>query len=334
MSNKELVFSGVQPTGNLHLGNYLGAIKNFVSLQKEMKCVYCVVDLHAITTFQNPEELKNNILETTACFLANGLDPKKSIIFNQSSVPAHSELAWIFNCVSRVGWLNRMTQFKDKAGSDKEKASVGLYIYPNLMAADILLYKATHVPVGADQKQHLELTRDIAQKFNKDFNCEDFFPLPEPLILKNISRVMSLRDGTKKMSKSEESDYSRINLKDSPDEIVKKIKKAKSDSESIPDNIKSLEKKPEALNLLTIFSDVSKINLENVLKEMAGKEYSYLKGKLADLLVSEISPIGKEIVKLMDDKTYLINILKKGTEKASIKAEENLKNIREKVGLI
>ena len=334
MSNKELVFSGVQPTGNLHLGNYLGAIKNFVSLQKETNCVYCVVDLHAITTFQNPKELKNNILETAACFLATGLDPKKSIIFNQSSVPAHSELAWIFNCVSRVGWLNRMTQFKDKAGSDKEKASVGLYIYPNLMAADILLYKATHVPVGADQKQHLELTRDIAQKFNKDFNCEDFFPLPEPLILKNISRVMSLRDGNKKMSKSEESDYSRINLKDSPDEIVKKIKKAKSDSESIPDNIKSLEKKPEALNLLTIFSDVSKINLENVLKEMAGKEYSYLKGKLADLLVSEISPIGKEIVKLMDDKTYLINILKKGTEKASIKAEENLKNIREKVGLI
>ena len=334
MSNKELVFSGVQPTGNLHLGNYLGAIKNFVSLQKEMNCVYCVVDLHAITTFQNPEELKNNILETTASFLATGLDPKKSIIFNQSSVPAHSELAWIFSCVSRVGWLNRMTQFKDKAGSDKEKASVGIYIYPNLMAADILLYKATHVPVGADQKQHLELTRDIAQKFNKDFNCKDFFPLPEPLILKNISRVMSLRDGTKKMSKSEESDYSRINLKDSPDEIVKKIKKAKSDSEPIPDNIKSLEKKPEALNLLTIYSEVSKINLEKTIKEMGGKEYSYIKGKLADLLVSEISPIGKEITKLMNDKTHLIKILNKGTEKASIKAEENLKNIREKVGLI
>jgi len=334
MNNKKLVFSGVQPTGNLHLGNYLGAIKNFVSLQKEMNCVYCVVDLHAITTFQNPEELKNNILETTASFLATGLDPNKSIIFNQSSVSAHSELAWIFNCVSRVGWLNRMTQFKDKAGSDKEKASVGLYIYPNLMAADILLYKATHVPVGADQKQHLELTRDIAQKFNKDFDCKDFFPLPEPLILKNISRVMSLRDGKKKMSKSEESDYSRINLKDSPDEIVKKIKKAKSDSEPIPDNLKSLEKKPEALNLLTIYAEVSKINLEKTLKEMGGKEYSYIKGKLADLLVSEISPIGKEILKLMNDKTHLIKILNKGTEKASIKAEENLKNIREKVGLI
>ena len=334
MNDKKLVFSGVQPTGNLHLGNYLGALKNFVLLQKEMNCVYCVVDLHAITTFQNPDELKNNILETTASFLATGLDPNKSIIFNQSSVSAHSELAWIFNCVSRVGWLNRMTQFKDKAGSDKEKASVGLYIYPNLMAADILLYKATHVPVGADQKQHLELSRDIAQKFNNDFKCKDFFPLPEPLILKNISRVMSLRDGTKKMSKSEESDYSRINLKDSPDEIIKKIKKAKSDSEPIPDNIKSVEKKPEALNLLTIYSVVSKINLEKTLKEMAGKEYSYIKGKLADLLVSEISPIGKEIVKLMNDKTYLTEILKKGTEKATIKAEENLKNIREKVGLI
>ena len=334
MSEKKLVFSGVQPTGNLHLGNYLGALKNFVSLQKNMDCIYCVVDLHAITTFQNPKELKNNILETTASFLATGLDPNKSIIFNQSSVPAHSELAWIFNCVSRVGWLNRMTQFKDKAGSDKEKASVGLYIYPNLMAADILLYKATHVPVGADQKQHLELSRDIAQKFNNDFNCKGFFPLPEPLILKNISRVMSLRDGTKKMSKSEESDYSRINLKDSADEIVKKIKKAKSDSESIPDDLKSLEKKPEALNLLNIYSEVSKINLEKALKEMAGKEYSFIKSKLADLLVSEISPVGKEINKLMNDKAYLLQILKKGTEKASIKAEENLKNIREKVGLI
>ena len=334
MSIKKLVFSGVQPSGNLHLGNYLGALKNFVSLQKEMECIYCVVDLHAITVFQNPNELKNNILETTASFIATGLDPNKSIIFNQSSVSCHSELAWIFNCVSRIGWLNRMTQFKDKAGSDKEKASVGLYIYPNLMAADILLYKATHVPVGADQKQHLELSRDIAQKFNKDFNCEGFFPLPEPLILKNISRVMSLRDGTKKMSKSEESDYSRINLKDSEDEIIKKIKEAKSDSEAIPDNLKSLEKKPEAFNLLNIYSEVSKINLEKVLKEMSGKEYSFVKNKLADLLVSEICPVGKKINKLMNDKSYLLEILRKGTEKARIKAEENLKNIREKVGLI
>jgi len=334
MSNKKLVFSGVQPSGNLHLGNYLGALKNFVSLQKEMECIYCVVDLHAITVFQNPNELKHNILETTASFIATGLDPNKSIIFNQSSVSCHSELAWIFNCVSRIGWLNRMTQFKDKAGSDKEKASVGLYIYPNLMAADILLYKATHVPVGSDQKQHLELSRDIAQKFNKDFDCEGFFPLPEPLILKNISRVMSLRDGTKKMSKSEESDYSRINLKDSADEIIKKIKKAKSDSEAIPDNLKSLEKKHEAFNLLNIYSEVSKIKLEKVLKEMSGKEYSFLKNKLGDLLVSEICPVGKEINKLMGDKSHLLKILKKGSEKARIKAEENLKNVREKVGLI
>jgi len=334
MNSKKLVFSGVQPTGNLHLGNYLGALKNFVNLQKEAECIYCVVDLHAITTFQDPNELKHNILETTAGFLATGLNPDKSIIFNQSSVSCHAELAWIFNCVSRIGWLNRMTQFKDKAGSDKEKASVGLYIYPNLMAADILLYKATHVPVGADQKQHLELSRDIAQKFNKDFKCENFFPLPEPLIPKNISRVMSLRDATKKMSKSEESDYSRINLKDSADEIVKKIKKAKSDSDSIPDNLRSLEKKPEAQNLLNIYSDISKTNLEKVLKEMAGKEYSFVKNKLADLLVSEICPVGREIGRLMRDKAHLVEILKKGSEKARIIAEENLKNVRDKVGLI
>ena len=273
-------------------------------------------------------------METTASFLATGIDPEKSLIFNQSSVSAHSELAWIFNCVSRIGWLNRMTQFKDKAGSDKEKVSVGLYIYPNLMAADILLYKATHVPVGADQKQHLELSRDIAQKFNNDFKCEGFFPLPEPLIQKNISRVMSLRDGTKKMSKSEESDYSRINLKDSPDEIIKKIKKAKSDSEPIPSELKLLEKKPEALNLLNIYSEISMNNLEKVLNEMSGKDYSYLKTKIADLLISEICPVGKEITKLMKDEAYLLKILRKGSEKASIKAEENLKIIREKVGLI
>ena len=334
MVKKNLVFSGVQPTGNLHLGNYLGALKNFVSLQKEMECIYCVVDLHAITIFQNPIDLKNNVLETVASFLATGLDPNKSIIFNQSSVSGHAELAWIFNCVSRIGWLNRMTQFKDKAGSDKEKASVGLYVYPNLMAADILLYKATHVPVGADQKQHLELSRDIAQKFNNDFNCKDFFPLPEPLIPKNISRVMSLRDGTKKMSKSEESDYSRINLKDSPDEITKKIKKAKSDSEEIPDNLKSLEKKPESLNLINIFAEISKNNLENVLNEMSGKDYSFLKTKLADLIISEIGPVGQEIKKLLEDKSHLEKVLKKGKEKASIIAEENIKNIREKVGLI
>ena len=293
-----------------------------------------MVDLHAITVFQKPSELKNNVLETVAGFLATGLNPNKSIIFNQSSVSGHAELAWILNCISRIGWLNRMTQFKDKAGSDKEKASVGLYIYPNLMAADILLYKATHVPVGADQKQHLELSRDIAQKFNNDFHCKDFFPLPEPLISKNISRVMSLRDGTKKMSKSEESDYSRINLKDSADEISKKIKKAKSDSEPIPDNIKSLEEKPEAQNLINIYSEISKISLEKVLNEMSGKEYSFLKSKLADLLVSEITPVGKEIQRLLKDKSHLEQILIKGKQKANIIAEENLKIIREKVGLI
>ena len=334
MNKKKLVFSGVQPTGNLHLGNYLGALKNFVSLQKEMNCIYCVVDLHAITVYQNPNELRNNVLETVASFLATGLSPDKSIIFNQSSVSGHAELAWILNCVSKIGWLNRMTQFKDKAGSDKEKASVGLYIYPNLMAADILLYKATHVPVGADQKQHLELSRDIAQKFNNDFKCKDFFPLPEPLIPKNISRIMSLRDGTKKMSKSEESDYSRINLKDSAEEIKKKIKKAKSDSEQIPGDLKSLEKRPEALNLINIYSELSKTSLDKVLNLMSGKEYSFLKKELADLLVSEITPIGKEINKLLEDKAYLEQILKKGKEKANIIAEENLKNIREKVGLI
>ena len=334
MINKKKVFSGVQPTGNLHLGNYLGALKNFVLLQEEMECIYCVVDLHAITVFQKPNELTNNVLETTAAFLATGLDPNKSLIFNQSAVSGHSELAWILNCVSRMGWLNRMTQFKDKAGSDKEKASVGLYIYPNLMAADILLYKATHVPVGADQKQHLELSRDIAQKFNNDFNCKNFFPLPEPLISKKISRVMSLRDGAKKMSKSEESDYSRINLKDSVDEINKKIKKAKSDSEPIPDNLKSLEKKPEALNLIIIYSELSKINMEKVFNEMAGKEYSFLKSKLTEILIEEITPVGNEIKKLLNDKSYLKGILKKGSEKANIIAEDNLKKIRDIVGLI
>jgi tryptophanyl-tRNA synthetase len=331
MDKNKLVFSGVQPTGNLHLGNYLGALKNFVTLQSKAECIYCVVDLHAITVFQNPKELRSNILESTAGFLATGLDSKKSIIFNQSSVSGHAELAWILNCVARVGWLNRMTQFKDKAGKDKEKASVGLYIYPNLMAADILLYKATHVPVGADQKQHLELCRDIALKFNNDFKKE-IFPLPEPLIQKNISRVMSLRDGTKKMSKSDESEYSRINLKDSADDIVKKIKKAKSDSSSIPDNLKDLEKKSEAFNLINIYSDLTDNTLEQSLNELKGKEYSYLKNRLSDVLVDIICPIGKKIKKLLDDKSYLEKTLKEGTEKARNIAEYNLKEIRNAVG--
>jgi tryptophanyl-tRNA synthetase len=333
MNKNKLVFSGVQPTGNLHLGNYLGALKNFVTLQGQAECIYCVVDMHAITVFQDPKELKNNILETTAGFIATGLDYKKSIIFNQSSVSGHAELAWIFNCVARIGWLNRMTQFKDKAGKDKEKASVGLYIYPNLMAADILLYKATHVPVGADQKQHLELCRDIAQKFNNDFK-KIIFPIPEPLIQKNISRVMSLRDGTKKMSKSEDSSYSRIDLKDSADDIIKKIKKAKSDSSSIPDNLKDLEKKPEALNLINIYSDLSGISLEQVLNEVKGKDYSYLKNKLSEVLVEVICPIGKKIKSLLEDKSYLEKVLKEGTEKARDLATHNLKEVRNVVGFI
>jgi len=333
MYKNKLVFSGVQPTGNLHLGNYLGALKNFVALQEQTECIYCVVDLHAITVFQDPKELKNNILETTACFLAAGLDNKKSIIFNQSSVSGHAELAWIFNCVARVGWLNRMTQFKDKAGKDKEKASVGLYIYPNLMAADILLYKATHVPVGADQKQHLELCRDIAQKFNSDFK-KNIFPIPEPLIQKNISRVMSLRDGTKKMSKSDESDYSRINLKDSADDIIRKIKKAKSDSLSIPDNLKDLEKKPEALNLINIYSDLSEMTLEQVLNEAQGKDYSYLKNKLSEALVEVICPIGKKIKNLLEDKSHLEKVLREGTEKARSLAVNNIKEVRNALGFI
>jgi tryptophanyl-tRNA synthetase len=331
MDKNKLVFSGVQPTGNLHLGNYLGALKNFVALQAKTECIYCVVDLHAITIFQNPKELRNNILESTAGFLATGLDNKKSIIFNQSSVSGHAELAWILNCVARVGWLNRMTQFKDKAGKEKEKASVGLYIYPNLMAADILLYKATHVPVGADQKQHLELCRDIALKFNNDFKKE-IFPLPEPLIQKNISRVMSLRDGTKKMSKSDESEYSRINLKDSADDIIRKIKKAKSDSSSIPDNLKDLEKKPEAFNLINIYSDLMDNTLEQSLNELKGKEYSYLKNRLSEVLVEVICPVGIKIKKLLNDKGYLEKVLKEGTEKARNLAEYNLKEIRNTVG--
>jgi tryptophanyl-tRNA synthetase len=333
MSKKKLIFSGVQPTGNLHLGNYLGALKNFVTLQSQAECIYCVVDLHAITFFQDPKELRNNILETTAGFLATGLDHKKSIIFNQSSVSGHAELAWIFNCVSRVGWLNRMTQFKDKVGKDKEKASVGLYIYPNLMAADILLYKATHVPVGADQKQHLELCRDIAQKFNNDFK-KDIFPAPEALIQENISRVMSLRDGTKKMSKSDDSSYSRIDLKDTADEINKKIKKAKSDSSLIPDDLKDLIKKPEALNLISIYANLSAKPLEQALAEVKGKDYSYLKNKLTEVLIEEICPVGKEIKKLLEDKSFLEKTLKEGTEKATALAEINLKEIKNVVGFL
>ena len=332
--NQKLVFSGVQPTGNLHLGNYLGAMKNFVDLQKTMSCIYCVVDLHAITTFKDPTELRENILDTAAGFLACGLDFNKSIIFNQSSVSGHSELAWILNCISRVGWMNRMTQFKEKAGLNKENASVGLYVYPNLMAADILLYKATHVPVGDDQKQHLELARDIAQKFNNDFKSADFFPLPEPLIQKKLSRVMSLRDGKKKMSKSEESDYSRIDLKDTEDDIRKKIKKAKTDSSPIPEQVSELSNRPEALNLLNIYSFLTNSNLESTLKEMQGKDFSKFKDALSDVIISTVCPIGIKINKLKKDKSYLIKILKEGTHKASEIASKNLKEVKQIVGFV
>ena len=331
---KDLVFSGVQPTGNLHLGNYLGAMKNFVELQKKTNCIYSIVDLHAITVFQDPKELNNSILETVAGFIACGLDFKKSIIFNQSSVSEHAELAWIFNCVSRLGWLNRMTQFKEKAGTNKENASVGLYVYPNLMAADILLYKATHVPVGDDQKQHLELCRDIANKVNNDFGSSEFFPIPEPLIHKNFSRVMSLRDGKKKMSKSEESDYSRINLQDSEDEIEKKIKKAKTDSSAIPSDKKDLEKRPEALNLLNIYSSITSSTLEKTLKEMEGKDFSQFKKKPTDVLIATICPIGKKIKQLNKDKVQLVSILREGSVKAKTIAGKNLKEIKEIVGFI
>ena len=332
--HKTRVFSGVQPTGNLHLGNYLGAIKNFVDLQNKYECVYCIVDLHAITNRQNPKELKSNILETVASFIASGLDPEKNIIFNQASVAAHSELAWIFNCVARIGWMNRMTQFKEKAGANKENASVGLMVYPNLMAADILLYKATHVPVGEDQKQHLELTRDIAKKFNNDFNCKDFFPIVEPLIPKEISRVMSLRDGKKKMSKSEDSDFSRINLKDDKDLIDKKIKKSKTDSASIPSEINGLKNREEAANLISIYASINNIKIEKVLKEFGGKNFSTFKSKLSESIIEKICPIGKEIKKLLKNTNYLYKILQKGSKRADLIAKNNLKEIYEIIGLI
>ena len=331
---KKKIFSGVQPTGNLHLGNYLGAIKNFVALQneKDNECVYCVVDLHAITVKQDPKILKNNIRETTAAFLASGLDYKKSIIFNQSLVPAHSEGSWILGCIARMGWLNRMTQFKEKAGQDKEKASVGLYIYPILMAADILLYDATHVPVGEDQKQHLELSRDIAQKFNSDFKVANFLQVPEPLIQKNFSRIMSLKDGTKKMSKSDPSDLSRINLTDTKDQISNKIKKAKTDTMPIPNKINELEKRPEVENLLGIYSSLNNQNIEKTINEFSGKNFSDFKETLAELVVEKISPISKEIVKLLKNKDHIYQILKNGAERANEQASKKVKELKKIIG--
>ncbi len=328
------IFSGVQPTGNLHLGNYLGAIKNFVELNndKANECIFCVVDLHAITVKQDPKELKKNIRETVATFIASGIDAKKSIIFNQSGVAAHSEGAWILSCVARMGWLNRMTQFKEKAGKDKEKASIGLYSYPVLMAADILLYDATHVPVGEDQKQHLELCRDIAQKFNNDFGTEDFLKVPEPLIQKEFSRIMSLKDGSKKMSKSELSDLSRINLTDDKDQIINKIKKAKTDTLPMPKDIKELEWRLEAQNLLGIFASLSNSTLETSIEKFAGKNFSEFKQELSELLVNKIMPISEEIKKLLQDQSYLDSILLDGVEKANKIASKKIKNIKETVG--
>ena len=328
------IFSGVQPTGNLHLGNYLGAIKNFVKLNNnnENKCVFCVVDLHAITVNQDPKKLKNNIRETVATFIASGIDPKKSIIFNQSKVSAHSETAWILSCIARMGWLNRMTQFKEKAGKDKEKASIGLYSYPVLMAADILLYDSTHVPVGDDQKQHLELCRDIAQKFNNDFKVDNFFKVPEPLIQKEFSRIMSLKDGLKKMSKSELSDLSRINLTDDKDQIMNKIKKAKTDPLPLPTTIDELNKRPEAKNLIGIYTSLTDSTLEKSIKEFSGKNFSEFKENLSQVLVDKIIPITAEIKKLLNEKKYLDKILLDGSKKADEIASEKVKKIHEIVG--
>ena len=332
MGNK--IFSGVQPTGNLHLGNYLGAIKNFVklSIENENQCIFCVVDLHAITVKQEPKELKKNIRETVATFVASGIDPKKNIIFNQSRVSAHSEAAWILSCVARIGWLNRMTQFKEKAGKDKEKASVGLYSYPVLMAADILLYDATHVPVGDDQKQHLELCRDIAQKFNNDFKTEGFLQVPEPLIQKEFSRIMSLKDGSKKMSKSELSDLSRVNLTDNKDEIINKIKKAKTDPLPMPKNVSELDDRAEAKNLLGIYASTTNSTLDKAVENFAGKNFSEFKEKLSEVLVDEIEPISVEIKKLLNDQSYLDNILSDGADRANVIASKKIKKIKEIVG--
>ena len=330
------IFSGVQPTGNLHLGNYLGAIKNFVELNQDENnnCLFCVVDLHAITVKQDPKELRDNIRETVATFVACGINPERSIIFNQSAVPAHSEAAWILSCVARIGWLNRMTQFKEKAGKDKEKASVGLYSYPVLMAADILLYDATHVPVGEDQKQHLELCRDIAQKFNNDYGAEDFLKVPDPLIQKEFSRIMSLKDGTKKMSKSELSDLSRINLTDSEDLIVNKIKKAKTDPLPLPSDSKELETRPEAKNLLGIYSSLNNFTLDQSINEFSGKNFSEFKEKLSQVLVEKINPIANEIEKLNNESEYLDKILLDGQKKANEYASSKLKKIHEIVGFL
>ena len=342
MAFKERVFSGVQPTGNLHLGNYLGAITKFVALQDTYDCIYCVVDLHAITVWQDPPELKRTIREVTAAFIACGIDSKKQIIFNQSQVAEHAELAWVFNCVARLGWLNRMTQFKEKAGKDRENVSVGLYAYPNLMAADILVYRATHVPVGEDQKQHLELARDIAQKFNVDFAAsiasngygDAFFPQPEPIIQGPATRVMSLRDGSKKMSKSEPSDYSRINLTDDADTIAQKVRKAKTDPEALPSEEEGLKPRPEADNLVGIYAALNNTTKAAVLSEFGGAQFSTFKMALVDLSVAKLGPIGSEMKKLVQDPVYIDSILADGSVRASAIAGETMKAVKDIVGFV
>ena len=339
---RPLVFSGVQPTGNLHLGNYLGAITKFVALQESHDCIYCVVDLHAITVPQDPVQLRQSIREVTAAFLACGIDPKKHIVFNQSQVPEHAELAWVFNCVARLGWLNRMTQFKEKAGKDRENASVGLYAYPALMAADILVYRATHVPVGEDQKQHLELARDIAQKFNNDFSAsiaeqgfgEMFFPLPEPLIQGPATRVMSLRDGTKKMSKSDPSDYSRINLNDDADAIAQKVRKAKTDPEPLPSEEAGLKERPEAENLVGIFAALSDKTKADILREFGGAQFSTFKSALVDLSVAKLGPIGADMKRLMSDQAHIDAVLADGSERARAQACETMKAVKAILGFV
>ncbi len=327
------IFSGVQPTGNLHLGNYLGAIRNFARLQDDYDCIYCVVDMHALTMWQDPAELQANTREVTATYLAAGIDPKRHIIFNQSQVAAHAELAWIFNCVTRLGWLNRMTQFKDKAGKHRENASAGLYVYPALMAADILLYKATHVPVGEDQKQHLELTRDVAQKFNHDFGRE-VFPIVEPLIYGEATRVMSLRDGSKKMSKSDPSDYSRITFTDGPDEIAQKIRKAKTDPLPLPESTEDFEGRPEAANLVTIYAALADISADDVLKDFGGQQFSDFKKALTELAVEKLGPVGQEMQRLTADPAHVDAVLKDGAERAAAIAQPVLQEVYETVGFL
>ncbi|MBS0473401.1 MAG: tryptophan--tRNA ligase [Proteobacteria bacterium] len=333
-NHPQRVLSGMQPTNTLHLGNYLGALKNWVRMQDEMDCLYCVVDMHALTDagYAKPDEVRRAIHEVAAAYIAAGIDPKKSPIFNQSRVPAHAELAWIFNCVARLGWLDRMTQFKEKSGKHKERASVGLYTYPVLMAADILVYKATHVPVGEDQKQHLELARDIAQKFNNDYAAPDYFPLPEPVITGPGTRVMSLRDGLKKMSKSDESDNSRINLTDDADTIAQKIRKAKTDPLPLPTNENEFKGRPEAENLLNIYAALADEPVKDVMARFAGQQFSVFKGTLADLAVAKLSPITTEMRRLMADPAEIDRLLAEGAEKAAAIAEPIVKDVKRIVG--